>query len=426
MQNLMRYGKNGYELNLPEDWDVSLIEKRNMPVLSDPKHAMARALHHPIGTLPLAETIKGCKTTCILICDITRPVPNHIVLPALVRELLDNGMSAEGITVLVATGLHRPNEGQELLELVGSDWVLNTVRVENHFACNDDDHVYLGQTETGIDIKLDKRFVEADLRIVTGLVEPHFMAGYSGGRKVIAPGIAHQDTITRFHTAEFLEHPNSANCIMDGNPLHETQIEIIRKLGNIFAVNTVIDDGRRLSYVNFGEIEKSHLEAVAFMKKYAEIQMTTKYKTIVTSGGGYPLDKNYYQTIKGMVGAMDILEPGGNLIILSECSEGIGSPEYVKAQQQLKQLGADKFMESLQGKRHAEVDEWETEMQLKAMRIGSIHLFSEGLSESEHALTGVRRAVSPEDDIMSFVNVSGDNRVAVIPEGPYVIPMYNR
>ena len=212
---------------------------------------------------------------------------------------------------------------------------------------------------------------------------------------------------------------------MAGNPLHETQLEIVRNLGSIFAVNTVIDDDRRLSFVNFGEIEKSHYEAVAFMQKYAEIPMAEKFRTIITSGGGYPLDKNYYQTIKGMVGAIDILEPGGNLIILSECSEGLGSPEYIKSQQQLEQLGADKFMESLMGKRHAEVDEWETEMQLKAMRVGTIHLFSEGLSAAEHALTGVLRADSPEDVIMASVKASGDYRLAVIPEGPYVIPVSN-
>ena len=424
MRIAMRYGKSGYEISLPDDWAVTLVETKKMPVISDPIDAVRRALTHPIGSKPLTEEARGCRSACILICDITRPVPNHVVLPVLVRQLLDSGVAAADITVLVATGLHRPNEGRELRELIGNDWVLDTVTIESHFARNDDDHIDLGSTRNGLPIKIDRRFIEADLRIVTGLVEPHLMAGYSGGRKVIIPGIAHQDTITRFHTAEFLEHPKAGNCILEGNPLHETQLEIVRKLGDIFAVNTVIDDQRRLSWVNFGEIEESHHQAVAFMQKFAEIPMNKKFNTVVTSGGGYPLDKTYYQTVKGMVGAIGILEPGGNLIILSECSEGFGSSAYVEAQGQLKKMGAESFLRGLLKKSHAAIDEWQTEMQLKAMRIGAIHLFSEGLCATDHNLTCVHRITSPEEAIRSSIKTTGDHRVAVIPEGPYVIPTF--
>ena len=207
MKYLMNYGRTGLSLELPDHWNVTVIRKKPMPVLPDPVAAMARALKEPVGSKTLMEEAKGCSKVCILICDVTRPVPNGLILPAVIRELLETGLSPEQITVMVATGLHRPNEGDELREVVGDDWVFNTVKIVNHFARNDADHVSLGFTSRGTPIKLDRRFVEADLRIVTGLVEPHFMAGYSGGRKVIVPGVAHQETITRLHTATFLESP---------------------------------------------------------------------------------------------------------------------------------------------------------------------------------------------------------------------------
>ena len=426
MRVKMNYGRGGLLLDFPDSWDLTVIEKPTMPVLADPAGAVLQALADPVACGPLSEEAQGRRTACILICDITRPVPNGVILPPLIRELIQAGIEPKAITVLVATGLHRPNEGEELRELVGSDWVLETVNVANHFARNDEDHVHLGQTSRGTTVKLDRRFVEADVKIATGLVEPHFMAGYSGGRKVVAPGIAHQDTITTFHNAGFIEHPRSDNCILEGNPLHEELTEIVRLLGRVLAVNAVIDDQRQLSQVNFGEIEASHLEAVNYLRRYAEIPVHRKYRTVITSGGGYPLDKTYYQTVKGMVGAMPLLEPGGNIVIFSECSEGMGSKEYVKAQQLLKQLGGKGFRESVLPKSRAAIDEWQTEMQLKPMEIGKVHLFSDRLSEVDRSLTGIYCSAdgsSALDFIRGIAEPAGTS-IVVIPEGPYVIPRY--
>jgi nickel-dependent lactate racemase len=175
-------------------------------------------------------------------------------------------------------------------------------------------------------VRLDRRFVSADLRIATGLVEPHFMAGYSGGRKVIAPGVAHRETITTFHSARFMEHPGAANCVLDGNPLHAEQLEIVRMIGGAYAVNTVIDAERRLAFVNFGEVVASHLAAVDFIRAYAEVPVPRRYATVLTSAAGYPLDKTYYQTVKGMVGPLDILAPRGDLIIASAFPRGWALP----------------------------------------------------------------------------------------------------
>lgn len=422
----LRYGKGTFRLDLDPAWDVTVIRKPGMPLIADPVAAVRAALAQPVGARPLAEEARGARSACILVCDITRPVPNGLFLPLLVRQLMDAGIPAEGILILVATGLHRPNEGAELAELVGDPWVMQTVRVLNHFARNDADHVDLGVTSRGTPVKLDRRFVEADVRIATGLVEPHFMAGYSGGRKVIAPGVAHKDTITTFHSARFMGDPCAANCVLEGNPLHEEQLEIMGKLGHALALNTVIDEHRRLSFVNFGEVVQSHLLAVDFIRRYAVVPVPRKFATVVTSAAGYPLDKTYYQTVKGMVAPIDILAPGGDLLIVSECAEGMGSPEYVQAQRRLLGLGPDGFMADISAKRFADIDEWQTQMQLKPMRSGTVRLYSEGLDEESVRLTGVQKINSVPDAIRASVQRSGDLRIAVIPEGPYVVPQYRQ
>jgi len=420
----MKYGKAGLPLDLPGDIDVTLIQKKAMPVLKDPDGAIRAAFANPVNCKTLRDEAKGRLSCCILICDITRPVPNGLILPPLIKELIEAGMNPESITVLVATGLHRPNEGEELRELVGSGWVLSTVKVANHFARLDADHQYIGTTSSGIEASLDRRFIDADLRIAVGLVEPHFMAGYSGGRKIVAPGIAHEKTIRAFHCARVLEDCRAANCVIEGNPLHAAQIEIVQMVGRCLAVNTVIDEKRRISFVNFGDIEQSHLEAVSFVRPYAEIRLKTRFRTVLTSSAGYPLDKTYYQTVKGMVGALDVLEPGGDLIIVSACSEGIGSPDYAEAQMCLTDAGPEEFLSGILEKKYAAIDEWQTEMQVKAMKRANIFLYSEGLTKEQQALTGVTLIASPSAAVMESVKAHGDHRVAVIPEGPYVIPLF--
>jgi len=418
------YGKAGLTVNLPDDIGVTIIEKHAMTPLDDPRLAVQQALNNAVESPSLSELARGASTACILICDITRPVPNDTLLPPLVETLTGAGISKENIVILVATGLHRPNEGEELREVVGSDDIYNTIRIENHFARDRQAHVDLGKTSGGIPIMLDRRFVDADLKLVTGLVEPHFMAGYSGGRKVVAPGVAYKDTILQFHMARILEHPKAANCVIQGNPLHNEQVEIVRAVGGILALNVVIDEDRRIGFVNFGEIEASHLEAVEFMRKHAEVEIARRFKTIVTSSAGYPLDKTYYQTVKGMVGPMDILEPGGTIIIASECSEGMGSDEFVAAQRVLCEGGPDQFMSMLETREKAFIDEWQTEMLLKPLRVGNIQLFTEKLSQDDLEYVFVEPVTSVEKAVVASLEAHGDREIAVIPEGPYVTPIY--
>ncbi len=419
------YGRGHLPVRLPSAAQLTTIRKRALPKLPDGVAAIREALEAPIGAAPLSQLARGRKSACILICDITRPVPNKLFLRPMIEIMVAAGIPLDGITVLVATGLHRPNLGEELAELVGDPWVLAEVRVENHYARNAEDHVDLGRTTTrGTPVTLDRRFVEADLRIATGLVEPHFMAGWSGGRKVIAPGVAGHETIRTFHSARFMEDPLAVQCNLIGNPLHEEQLEIVRRLGECYALNTVLDEDRNLACVTFGEIIASHQAAVDFVSQATHVPVGRKFKTLVTSSAGYPLDKTYYQTIKGMVTPLDILEPGGTLIMASECSEGFGSPEFLDAQRRLVELGPERFLATLMAKTLAEVDEWQTEMQLKSMRVGRIELYTSGLSTEERAVTGVEMITNLDEAVAAAIIRSGDPAVAVIPEGPYVIPYH--
>ena len=418
------FGKGHLPVTLPDGARPTVIRKSPLPGLADPHAAIADALERPVGAPPLRDLASGCNSACILICDIPRPVPNHLFLRPMIETMIAAGIAPEAITVLVATGLHRPNEGDELAELVGDPWVLANVRVENHFARDDAMHVDLGVTETrGTPIRIDRRFVEADLRIATGLVEPHFMAGWSGGRKVVAPGIAHHTTIRTFHSARFMEDPLAVQCNLVGNPLHEEQLEILRRLGPCHALNTVIDEDRALVHVTFGEIIESHMAAVDFVTASTRIGMGRRFRTVVTSSAGYPLDKTYYQTVKGMVTPLDILEPGGTLIIASSCSEGFGSPEFREAQARLVELGPERFLATLTAKSLAEIDEWQTEMQMKAMRVGRIELYTTGLDAEERRITGVNIAPSVDAALSDAIARHNDPDVAFVPEGPYVVPV---
>ena len=418
------FGRGALPVSLPVEAEPTVIRKSALPKLPNASAALHRAFEAPIGGMPLRELARGRKSACTLICDITRPVPNRLFLRPMIETMTANGIPADRITVLVATGLHRPNESEELAELVGDPWVLEHVRVVNHFARNEADHIDLGRTATrGTPVSIDRRFMEADLKIATGLVEPHFMAGWSGGRKVVAPGVAGQATIRTFHSARFMEDPLAIQCNLVGNPLHEEQLEIVRMIGEIYALNVVVDEDRDLVCATFGEIIASHLAAVAFIEDATRIKVGRRFRTVVTSSAGYPLDKTYYQTVKGMVTPIDILEPGGTLIIASRCSEGFGSDEFRAAQAKLVELGPQRFLATLTAKTLAEIDEWQTEMQLKPMRVGNIQLYTEGLDAEERRITGVEIIASVDDAIAASVARHGDPEVAIIPEGPYVVPV---
>jgi len=419
------YGRESLHLALPTGAEPTVIRKVALPKLADNAAAIHNAFARPIDARPLSELVRGRKSACILICDITRPVPNGLFLRPMIETMVAGGIPLGRITILVATGLHRPNEGGELAEVVGDPWVMKSVRIVNHDARDSESLVDLGATRTrGTPVSINRILIDADFRVATGLVEPHFMAGWSGGRKIVAPGVAGHETIRTFHSARFMEDPLAVQCNLLGNPLHEEQLQIVRMVGELYALNTVIDEDRDLVHVTFGEIVASHLAAVSFVEESIRIKVGRRFKTVVTSSAGYPLDKTYYQTVKGMVTPIDILEPGGTLIIASRCSEGFGSPEFRRAQARLVEMGAERFLATLTAKSLAEIDEWQTEMQLKPMRVGRIQLYTEGLDKEEQRLTAVEIIPSVNAAIAESIARHGDGAIAIIPEGPYVVPVH--
>src|SRR5262249_11034244 len=291
------------------DGAVGPVAIRPAAPLSEPEAAAARVLANPIGTPPLAELARGRKNACILVCDITRPVPNRILLPPILRTLEEQVIARKDILILNATGLHRPNEGAELEEMLGADIVRN-YRVENHHGKVLEEHDYLGETPRGVPIYLDRRYVRADLKITTGLIEPHLMAGYSGGRKVICPGIAALETVKVWHGPQFLEHPLADSGILAGNPVHEENTRIGLLDGCDFIVNVCLDEKGRVTWVGAGDMVAAWEEGVRFLEQIVRVPLSAPVDVVVTSSAGYPLDTTWYQAVKGLTGALPIVKQG--------------------------------------------------------------------------------------------------------------------
>ena len=416
------FGDKGYSLNIKSNWQPTVIRKPKMPLIQSSDKAVLDAFSSPINSPPLTNLAQEANSACILVCDITRPVPNGLFIENLVKNLIEANIKKEKILILIATGLHRLSSKKEIIQIINSKYVLENINIAIHNAKEDNNHRLIGITSKGNKISLDKRFLDAELKIVTGLVEPHFMAGFSGGRKVIAPGIAHEKTIRTFHSARYMEDPMAKNCNLKNNPLHEDQLEIIKMIGGAYAINCVIDEDRKLSYINFGEIIKSHICAVDFINSYVEVKTNSTFDTIVTSSAGAPLDSTFYQTVKGIVSPLTILNKGGDLIIFSECKEGIGSNDFKKSQRRLNADGKEKFILDILKKQYADIDEWQTQKEIEALKRANIYLYTTGISKEEQNLTAVNITKEPELVIEESIKRHNNNNIAIIPEGPYVVP----
>src|ERR1043165_539622 len=292
MRVKLDYGRTGLDVELPDDRVVGPLQIRAAEPLANPEQAIADAMNHPIGTPPLAELARGRKNACILICDFTRPVPNKLILPPMLRILESQGIASDDIMILVATGLHRPNQGTELEEMVGPD-IVKHYRIENHFGKKLSDHEFLGMPPNGVPAYIENRYAHADLKIPTGLMEPHLMAGYSGGRKVICPGIAALETVKIWHGPAFLEHPRADSGLLDGNPVHEENTRIAKMAGCDFIVNVCIDGQRRVTWVGAGDMEKAWHEGVRFVENVVKVGVPQPLDVVVTSAAGYPLDTTW-------------------------------------------------------------------------------------------------------------------------------------
>jgi nickel-dependent lactate racemase len=417
----LEYGRSGLDVDLPDGRLVKCLGYRPAPPLADPEEGIRRRLEQPTGSPPLAALARSCGSACVVISDVTRPVPNAVLLPPILATLESSGIPRDKTLILVATGLHRPNLGDELVDVVGP-WVVENYRVENHFGRELSQHAFLGTSPRGVPVWIDRRYVEADLKITTGLIEPHFMAGYSGGRKLICPGLAALETIRVWHGPDFLEHPNARNGCLAGNPVHEENTWIGRRAGCDFIVNAVLDERRQILAVVAGDMEAAFEEGVAFVGGIVRDTLPEPVDVVVTTSAGYPLDATFYQSVKGMVAALEIVKPGGTIILAAGLSEGIGSPEFQRLFDENPTL--DVFMERILDRQqpYFTMDQWQLEELAKVRRKARVRVVSDGLPPETFDRLFVESAASVEAAVAESLTEYGPAAtLAVIPKGPYVI-----
>jgi len=419
MRVTLEYGKTGLNVELPDERVVRTLGYKNAVPLADPLGELRHKLAHPTGTEPLAELASGRTSACIVVSDITRPVPNQLILPPVLATLEAAGIPRNRITILVATGLHRPNEGDELVEMLGREIVENYT-IENHHGQVLAEHTYLGQSPRGVPIWIDTRYVEADLKITTGLIEPHLMAGFSGGRKLICPGISALETVKVWHGPDFLEHPNADCGILEGNPVHEENTWIGRHTGCDFIVNTVLDDKRRPLCLVAGDMEQAFLEGVAFVRRVVTDTVPAPVDVVVTSSAGYPLDTTFYQAVKGLTAALPIVKQGGTIVLAAGLTEGIGSPEFCRLFTENPSL--EIFVERILGKDYFVMDQWQLEELAKVCRKAKVRVVSDGLPAETLNGLFVTSAPTVESAVADALFEYGPAAtIAVIPKGPYVL-----
>jgi nickel-dependent lactate racemase len=420
MEVALRYGRGHLTVRVPDERLAGVLRMRPVAPIADPETAVRDALRSPLGSPPLREIARGRKNAVIVLCDVTRPVPNALLLRPLLETLHEAGLSRDSITLLIATGLHRPNEGAELEEMIGAD-LAREYRVVNHAGRDDASHALLGETRRGTPVWIDRTYVDADLKIVTGLAEPHLMAGYSGGRKVICPGLGSWRTVRVLHSPKFLEHPACAVGHLDDNPLHHELLEIARMAGADFILNVTLDDARRVTGVFGGELERAHLAAVRRVDEAARIPLSEPSEVVLTTSAGHPLDATFYQSVKGISGALPAVKPGGTILVAASLSEGVGGPEFTQGIFRRDDLPT--LMEDILATDAPEIDQWQIEELGIASRRARILFHSDGLDAETLRRCHVDPVASVEEGIARALAEQGpDSRLLVIPEGPYVLP----
>ncbi|GHT35901.1 hypothetical protein FACS189427_06320 [Planctomycetales bacterium] len=424
MKYELAYGKKKLAVELPEKNVVKVLNIKSVPPVENPDSDVRYNIMHPNGTLPLQEIAQRKRSACIVISDITRPVPNKIILPPILETLESAGIKPKDITILVGTGLHRASTPEEKDEMLGAA-ICNRYKVEDHFAKNTAQHTYLGNSSGGVPVWIDKRYIEAEVKILTGLIEPHFMAGFSGGRKSICPAITAAETILAWHSPRFLEHKNAKFGCLETNPVHTELMEIAGKAGCDFIVNVVINHERRILKTVAGEMEAAHLEGVEFARQVTTDTVEEPVDIVITSSAGYPLDKTWYQSVKGIVGALDILKEDGTIILAAACDEGFGSKEFENIAERFSSI--DDFMNAICSGTFQCVDQWQLEELAKALRKGRVIVVSDGLMPEQFENFYVKHSPTVETALAAALKEHGtDAKIAVLPDGPYVLAEVKR
>ena len=412
------FGKTGLPVDLPSGFDYRLLEARGAKPLDDSDAALEQAIDHPIGCPPLSQLARGKRSAAISVCDITRPAPNKQTLPHILKRLADAGIPASETRIMIATGLHRPATEAEINEIVGPD-IAAKYPILNHDARALAEHRHLGSTKSGIPVYIDERFISADLHITLGFIEPHLMLGFSGGRKLIAPGLAAQETIKVIHSPKYMRNARSVEGSIENNPLHHELLEISAMARHDFMLDVALARDRRIAGVFAGDPVAAHRKGVEFVQNTLLELIDEPVDAVITTAAGYPLDLTFYQTVKGITAAQHILKPGGKILVFAACSEGAGAPEFKEMMEAFESYQS--FLDYIR-EREVIVDQWQLE---KLALVGVKHdvlFYVPGLPEetrrgfASHMFSSAEAAVA---GLASQLPV--DAKIAVIPEGPYVL-----
>jgi nickel-dependent lactate racemase len=417
MRTRFDFGRGGLELELPPGPWYEVIESRSARSLPDASAAIGAALDAPIGCAPLLELVRGSKTAAISVCDITRPAPNWLTLPPLLDRLHRAGVPAEGVTILIATGLHRASTAEERRRILGRE-IAEQYRVVDHDARDPASHRWLGRTRRGTPVAIDERFLAAELHLTLGFIEQHLMLGFSGGRKLVAPGLAAAQTIQAIHAPGFMREPLATEGSIRDNPLHAELLEIARMARHDFLLDVTLTRSREVSGVFAGEPEAAHAAGVAFVEGTTLEPLTGLADAAITSAAGYPLDLTFYQIVKGVTAAAHVVKPGGRILILGECAEGAGSPEFAAMLRGFR--GCRELLDALRDA-PVTVDQWQLEKLALVGLERELFFHTPGVAAEAMGAWGPRSFQHADDAVRATLkDLPTGARVALIPEGPYV------
>jgi nickel-dependent lactate racemase len=422
MKLTLPYGERGLDVQVPDTATVLLPE--HAPPLSDPEVAVRDAIVQPIGSPPLSRIARAGQRAAIVVSDVTRPVPNAVILPPILGTLEAAGVARDDITIVVGTGLHRPSRPDEHRRLLG-DAILGRYRVVDHIAKDRATQEYLLTTPRGTEVWLNREYVHADLRIVTGFVEPHLFAGYSGGGKGVMPGIAGAKAIMANHDARMIGHPKATWCVTDGNPIFEEMRDIALKSEPSFTVNVTLDEEKRITGVFAGELVAAHEAAIAQAARQAVRPIAYLHDVVVVTNMGYPADLVLYQSVKGMSVAAQACAPGGTIMLVAECREGVGGDEYVELLHG--EASPDALLRSIENARHETVfDQWQVQVQVMVQARCDVWLHSSLPRETVEA-AHLRHAPDVTATLAEIIEekraaLGREPTVCVLPYGQLTVP----
>jgi len=419
MEVRLAYGEGGVGVNLP-DGRTTVVEPEYHPGLEDPAASLREALRAPVSGPPLREIARPGQKVAISICDGTRPQPRGLMLPAVLDEL-DGVVAPEDVVILVATGTHRGNSREELREMLGGD-LLDEYKVVNHDCRNAYSLVYMGEFGRGVPVWLNREWAGADVRITTGFVEPHFFAGFSGGPKLVAPGLAGLETVLTLHDAQRIGSPQATWGVREGNPVHDDVRAIAAGTGVDFAFDVILNREQEVVAAFAGGMSAMHDAACEKAGSIAMVKLQEPFDVVLTTNSGYPLDQNLYQAVKGMSAAEKIVKQDGVIVCAAECRDGLpGGGEYGRMLE-----SADSMRElqsSIESRERAEPDQWQVQVQARVQERARVAVYSDYLSGEALRSAHLEKTEDIGETVREALEAAGpEARLCVLPEGPQTVP----